>query len=299
MQVQASQGQYLPSIDAGGSLQQKPFLRKHVKPDYYKNKRKQNYSNMYEVFDDDTQTLGRGHGLTSDYDSSQHPHHQFRRSHPYKESDDNRTIGTFMATDTSHKFGPGMRQRPGQASLQDKGKDQASRHSKGSVGRPAHGLSIDKTSESLHAVRHGVTQDGATGKRKMFNSKSRSPQLSSHRHNVLDDEENHRGSALKKTQTAKAGARQQRHPQLKKALSSAKALTRNSSKSPLRLSTKKARAKKTLQNTSARGSRRAPALAGNTAAGAEPVNGEVYGDQPLNLELSGTRHLLNQASEAR
>ena len=56
MQVQGNQGQILPSIDAIGlgGLHQKPFKSKNVKPDYYKNRRKANFTNMFEVFDDET-----------------------------------------------------------------------------------------------------------------------------------------------------------------------------------------------------------------------------------------------------
>ena len=85
MHMQGNQGQYLPSIDQAGSggLQQKPFKSKNVKPDYYKNRRKANFSNMFEVFDDDTQA-GIHMTQTQDYDSTV----DAKRS---MESDDNRT----------------------------------------------------------------------------------------------------------------------------------------------------------------------------------------------------------------
>ena len=50
----------LPKIEVNlqSVSQSKPFKSKNVKPDYYQKRRKANYSNVFEVFDDDIQTPG-------------------------------------------------------------------------------------------------------------------------------------------------------------------------------------------------------------------------------------------------
>lgn len=105
MHVQANQAQYLPSIDSfSGGYQQKPFKSKNVKPDYYKNRRKANYTNMFEVFDDDTQTMGQG-GQTTVHDNDSSKQFTVDHKRSIEETDDNQTIGTIQVTDAaSHKF---------------------------------------------------------------------------------------------------------------------------------------------------------------------------------------------------
>lgn len=190
-----NQGQYLPSIDPVGSggLQQKPFKSKNVKPDYYKNRRRANFANMFEVFDDDTRTLGQaGPPNAQDYDDS-------KRS---IESDDNRTLGTIQVTEgTSHKFATEKKKNKGYLS---EGKHAKFNFNKviQSDGRQ----SIDQNYQSSVAGAKGLDSRIGSNQSAFRSPRGQSP---SSKHNALEEVEKLMPSPEKKLRTAAHGSRQQ------------------------------------------------------------------------------------------
>ena len=62
--MQAKQGQYLPVIDTTGVVQAKPFMPTNVRPDFFKNKRKnQNLTVIKGIYDDNFSGYRKSHHI--------------------------------------------------------------------------------------------------------------------------------------------------------------------------------------------------------------------------------------------